>query len=587
MNSKIFLATVAAATLTPAIVSEAAQGPFDDVPANHPYATEIGAMKEAGIITGNANQFKPSQAVSREHAVLMLSRALPLAPIRDGKTFLDVPATATYADVIAKAYRAGIIDGAGDNFKPKQVVTRAQMAKMLVQAFHLQPRTNKGDFTDVAKDHWAKDYINILASHGITTGDNGKFKPNEPVTRAHMAVFLQRAMAQQTTRADFVGQWEGTLAEAMLAMQLNITQDSAMISIPAQGIKDYPVTLEMKGEVAVMTVTLGGQVMTLESTLMDGAMATVFKQNDQMFNMMFHPVEPEVITYEKVTVPVEGGNLQAALQLPADVSKPVPVAIIIAGSGPTDKDGNSAIAGKNNSLKMVAEGLAHKGIATLRYDKRGVGVNAELLTTEEGLVVEDYAQDVEALVTAMNKDARFNAVHLIGHSEGAFMASLAAQKTPVASITSLAGAGRPIDQVLLEQLAAQSTEMVEEATAILAALKKGEHVENVSPAMQSLFRPSIQDYMISWLAHDPAALLQQADTKTLIIQGENDLQVKPADAERLGTFTHNKVVYFPKMNHVLKDAPVDREGNLATYFNPNLPLTTELVPTIASFITTK
>ncbi|HEY9569777.1 MAG TPA: alpha/beta fold hydrolase [Metalysinibacillus sp.] len=584
MKSKLFLATLAATTFIPAVVAQAAQGPFDDVPANHPYAKEIGAMKEAGIITGNANQFKPSQAVSREHAVLMLSRALPLAPIREGKTFLDVPATSTYADVIAKAYRAGVIDGAGDNFKPKQVITRAQMAKMLVQAFHLQPRTDKGDFTDVAKDHWAKDYINILASHGITTGDNGKFKPNEPVTRAHMAVFLQRAMAQQTTRADFVGQWEGTLAEAMLAMQVNITPDSAMISIPAQGIKDYPVALEMKGEVAVMTVTLGNQVMTLESTLTDGLMTTVFKQNNQMFNMVFHPVEPEVITYEKVTVPVEGGNLQAALQLPVNVSKPVPVAIIIAGSGPTDKDGNSAIAGKNNSLKMVAEGLADKGIATLRYDKRGVGSNTALLTTEEGLVVEDYAKDVEALIEALNKDARFNEVHLIGHSEGAFMASLAAQHKQVASITSLAGAGRPIGEVLLEQLEAQSPAITNEAKAILAKLEQGEHVTDISPALQSLFRPSIQDYMISWLAYDPATLLQQTKAKTLIVQGENDLQVKPADAKRLSEFTASKAVYFKEMNHVLKDAPTDPAGNMATYFNPTLPLTEALVPTIATFI---
>ncbi|MBH9787677.1 alpha/beta hydrolase, partial [Clostridioides difficile] len=72
-------------------------------------------------------------------------------------------------------------------------------------------------------------------------------------------------------------------------------------------------------------------------------------------------------------MPVQNGNLTVAVQKASP--SPSPVALIIAGSGPTDKDGNSALAGKNNSLKMLAEGLAQQGIATVRYDKRGLGDN--------------------------------------------------------------------------------------------------------------------------------------------------------------------------------------------------------------------
>lgn len=584
MKTKIFLATVAAATLTPAIVSEAAQGPFDDVPANHPYATEIGALKEAGIITGANQLFSPQATTSREHLVVMLSRFLPLTPIREAKVFKD-RSTFLYPEAIDKAYRAGVIDGQNEMFTPKGAVTRAQMAKIIVNAFALQPRATAESFSDVPAGHWAKDVVDTLASYGITTGVNGKFNPDEPVTRAHMAVFLSRAIAQQTQPSKFFGDWQGVLALPVgeLEIELTIGKEASTISIPAQGLINYPMTTAIHNGNLQAEVKIDSTTLNIEGTFVDGKIEAMFIQNGAMFNMLFEPLKQEPVSYETITVPVVGGNLQAALQLPSTTNQPTPVAIIIAGSGPTDKDGNS-MAGKNNSLKMLAEQLAEQGIATLRFDKRGVGVNAPLLTTEEGLVVTDYAQDVEALIGTMNKDSRFTAVHLIGHSEGAFMASLAAKQLSVASIVTLAGAGRPIGEVLREQLAQQPAEVVKEAEGILAQLEQGQHVAEVSPSLLPLFRPSVQDYMISWLAYDPAQVLQETKVKSLIIQGKNDLQVKPSDAERLKQFTNSEVVYFANMNHVLKDAPQDVQGNIATYSNPTLPLTEGLVTEIANFI---
>ena len=160
------------------------------------------------------------------------------------------------------------------------------------------------------------------------------------------------------------------------------------------------------------------------------------------------PEEAEV-TYEEVNIPVTGGELKVALQMPTiESSSPVPVAIIIAGSGATTKDGNTVL-GDNNSLKMLAEDLAEQGIATIRYDKRGVGENNSLITKEEDLVFTDYTKDVESIIKAISDDPQFSEVHVIGHSEGSLVGMVAATSTKVDSIVSIAGAGRSIDEVII------------------------------------------------------------------------------------------------------------------------------------------
>src|ERR1043165_3945869 len=80
---------------------------------------------------------------------------------------------------------------------------------------------------------------------------------------------------------------------------------------------------------------------------------------------------------DTVTLTTPTGALHGTLLVPAS-TRPVPLAVIIAGSGPTDRDGNSPmLQGKNNSLKMLAEGLAARGIASVRYDKRGIAGSAK------------------------------------------------------------------------------------------------------------------------------------------------------------------------------------------------------------------
>ncbi|TKI65275.1 S-layer homology domain-containing protein [Lysinibacillus mangiferihumi] len=202
MRNKLFMATLAAAIAVPVIVApvqamEVAQTnitDFKDVPKNHFAYTEIMAMKKAGIINGyDDGTFKPLVGITRQHVAALISRALPLEPIREATTFKDVPTSHPYYNDIQRLYRAGIIDGSNGNFNPSASLTRAQMAKILCLAFNLEPKTGY-IFTDVGADHWAKDYIATLYASGITTGSEGKFNGNETVTRAQYAVFLYRAL---------------------------------------------------------------------------------------------------------------------------------------------------------------------------------------------------------------------------------------------------------------------------------------------------------------------------------------------------------------------------------------------------------
>ena len=384
-----------------------------------------------------------------------------------------------------------------------------------------------------------------------------------------------------------VGKWEGNieLPKGVLPIIVDLQKDSGKLSVPAQGISNYPFkSIKYNGDQVSVSINLNGSAIVINGTLKDGQIEATFQQNGGNFPLVLKPFKEQPVTYETLKIPVKDGELTVALQKAS--KEPSPVALIIAGSGPTDKDGNSAIAGKNNSLKMIAEGLAKDGIATVRYDKRGLGDNQSLLTKEEDITIDQYVDDAVQVINTLLADKAYSSVHIIGHSEGSLIGLLAAQKANVESFVSIAGTGRPIDEVLLEQLKGQlSPELLKESTDALASLKKGELVKNVSPELQSLFRSSVQPYIISWLKYNPASELAKVNSRVLILQGTTDLQVVATDAEALKKGKPDaKLVYMEGMNHVLKNAPADRAENLATYSDPSLPLHKELLPAIQQFI---
>ncbi len=277
------------------------------------------------------------------------------------------------------------------------------------------------------------------------------------------------------------------------------------------------------------------------------------------------------------------GSLYGTLLLPNTVRDEVPVAIIIAGSGPTDRDGNNAMM-KNNSLKMLAESMANNGIATLRYDKRGIGESKAALISEANLSFEDLIQDAQQWVQILKENKKFSKIIIIGHSEGSLIGMNAAKMAN--GFISLAGAGRSADLILKEQLGAQPKQVQDLCFPIIDSLKAGKTVDNVNPMLNSLFRSSVQPYLISWFKHDPQEDLKKLQYPCLIVQGDNDLQVSINDARLLAaTKNNNQLVIIEKMNHVMKIIDSgDRSVNVAAYSNSTMAISNELTKVIVNYI---
>jgi pimeloyl-ACP methyl ester carboxylesterase len=287
-----------------------------------------------------------------------------------------------------------------------------------------------------------------------------------------------------------------------------------------------------------------------------------------------------------LTLDTQTGALHGTLLMPAGLTGPVPVALIIAGSGPTDRDGNTPmLPGKNNSLKLLAEGLAANGVASVRYDKRGIAGSMGAAAKESDLRFTTYVDDAAAWLELLRADRRFSRRVVVGHSEGSLIGIMAAQRSPVSQVVSVAGAGRPIGEVLDEQLSkALPPALLTDARRILGELTAGRAVDSVPPPLFVVFRPSVQPYMISWLPIDPAQELGRLTVPILVVQGTTDIQTSALDAERLAKgHPHAMLEMIDGMNHVLKEVR-EASQQTASYSDAALPLHPRLVESITKFV---
>jgi pimeloyl-ACP methyl ester carboxylesterase len=290
-------------------------------------------------------------------------------------------------------------------------------------------------------------------------------------------------------------------------------------------------------------------------------------------------------TSSPISLTTSSGTLYGTLVSPSNQTA-CPVILIIAGSGPTDRDGNNPlIAGKNNNLKMIAEALAQNGFASVRYDKRGIGESQSAGLNESDLRFDNYVDDAADWVAMLKNDSRFSEVGIIGHSEGSLIGMIAANKSDSAFFVSLEGAGRPAYDIIIEQLAGQPQAVISEVKRINAELIAGNTVADVDPGYYSLFRPSVQPYLISWYKYDPAVEIANLTCPVLIVQGTTDLQVSQKDADLLKAAKPDAAyALIEGMNHILKDAPLNKTENLAAYSNPDLPLTPDFVTELIAFV---
>ena len=288
------------------------------------------------------------------------------------------------------------------------------------------------------------------------------------------------------------------------------------------------------------------------------------------------------VSEQEISVNSKTATLSGSLVIPESTHK-MPVVLIIAGSGPTDRNCNASAGLKTDAYKLLANDLAQKNIASLRYDKRVVGKSTFTNKPEE-MVFGDFVDDADALVNYLQELKKFSKIVILGHSEGALTGLLVAQKHPKSLYVSLAGAGVPIDSVLKWQLAKQPI-VYKPSLPIIDSLKNGYHVNTVPPLLKGLFAPTVQNFLMSWMKYDPRVELAKLKSPSLIIQGTHDIQVDIFNAESLKKASpKSELVLINGMNHILKDAPKDFLPNVQTYSKPELPLHPDLMLALVKFI---
>ena len=291
------------------------------------------------------------------------------------------------------------------------------------------------------------------------------------------------------------------------------------------------------------------------------------------------------VTESPVLLKTLSGTISGSLVIPKNVTEKIPLVLIIGDSGPTDRDGNNAKAGiKADTYKLLAYDLGNNGIASVRYDKRGVGKSTSS-TTEAQLRIEDYGDDAVGLINMFSEDERFSKLILLGHGEGTIVSMIAIVDQPIKAFISVEGAGETADKMLTDQMKAKPKFLADEFKTILDSLRKGKTIDNVDPALYYIARPSFQHFLMSWCRCNPIGGIKAIKKPVLIIQGTTDLLIPTENGEKLKKAKSDAVYLEIKgMNHILRDAPAAEEGNYSTYTKPELPLNPALVTGIVDFV---
>jgi pimeloyl-ACP methyl ester carboxylesterase len=402
----------------------------------------------------------------------------------------------------------------------------------------------------------------------------------------------------------FTGTWEGKLnAGVELRIIFHIKESGGSLHTTADSpdqaayglkcdttfVNSGNLTIEMHGLNATFT---GNPIndSTIKGTFTQGVglPLTLYRKKEGSEKSQATEKQPTVpYKITEISVPAKDVTFSGTLFQPSDKENS-PVVLIIAGSGPTDRNGNSiALPGKNNSLLQLADSLARHGISSLRYDKRGVGKsNMKPGMKEDDITINSMMMDAAAMYDWL-KTKGYTNIYVAGHSEGSLIGMMMGGMRKLKGFISIAGAGRKAGDILKEQLQDQLTPALKmEFDNAIDSFEKGLTVTKVDPSLASLLRPSVQPYMKSWIALDPQELIGQLKCPVLILQGTKDIQVKETDAQNLHQAAPGSwLVIIKNMNHVLKEVISDeRADNIKVYSDPGISLAGDLVKSINSFI---
>jgi uncharacterized protein len=278
---------------------------------------------------------------------------------------------------------------------------------------------------------------------------------------------------------------------------------------------------------------------------------------------------------------IKVGAIDAVLTVPPGIERP-PVALLIAGSGSTDHDGNGPQI-RPATLRKLSDQLVARNIATLRYDKRGAGGWKPEFGRPEDFRFKDYADDAVTLTNYLREGGKFSRVALVGHSEGGLVAILAAQRVGVDRLVLLVTSARRQGDLLKAQLEKKlAPDVFAPIAKAVDAIMAGQIVDPPPPGLS--IPPAMQPGIASAFVEDPIDPLKKIVTPTLIVGGGRDRQVARLDFMALSTASPAaKTLWLPDMNHVLNDVTNDAD-DLAAYTQSDRPLDADLIEAVAAFV---
>jgi len=295
------------------------------------------------------------------------------------------------------------------------------------------------------------------------------------------------------------------------------------------------------------------------------------------------PAQDASIIESPVVLKSLSGTVAGTLAMPKNSPGKVPVVIIIPGYGQVDRNGNGPKLATND-YKLLAIALGKNGIASLRYDKRMVGQSITA-TKETDSKFDDYFDDVYSLIGMLSDDKRFSKVVILGHGQGSLVGMITATDDRVKAFISVEGTASTADKVLTELINKTYPKFIADGFKnVLDTIRRGRINYKVDPALYPIARPSVQSYILTWWRFDPQIEIKKLKKPILIVQGTTDLDVDVTNADKLKKGKLPVIAIINNMNYVLKDAPIDKDKNMATYTQPDLPLKPELVTTLVDFI---